>query len=85
MGTYNASPATKFRLRKVWYYSGAIQGKLEDVQTYIGTLFEVAKAAGVKNLDEVEKLLREAHQHISEAKRLAKAAAEKMEKELTGE
>jgi hypothetical protein len=74
-----------FRLKKVWYYSSAVQGKLEDVQTYIGTLFEVAKAAGVKNLDEVEKLLREAHQHIVEAKRLVKAAAEKIEKELTGE
>jgi uncharacterized protein YdbL (DUF1318 family) len=77
--------ATKFRLRKIWYYDSVIQGKLGDVQTYLGTLFEVAKAANVKNLEEIEKSLKEAYQHVAEAKRLAKAVVEKMEKELTGE
>jgi len=85
MNTTDVPPAVKFRLKKVWYYSGATQGKLEDAQVYIGALFETAKAANIKNLEEVEKLLKEAHQHISEAKRLLKIAVEKIEKELTGE
>ena len=76
--------AAKFRLRKVWYYSSAIQGKLGDVQTYMGALFETAKAANIKSLEEVEKLLKEAYEHVSEAKRLLKIAVEKIENELTG-
>jgi hypothetical protein len=81
----NVSPATRFRLRKIWYYSSATQGKLEDVQTYIGTLMEIAKAANMKDIEEIEKLLKEAYQHIVEAKRLVKAVVERMEKELTEE
>jgi hypothetical protein len=76
--------AREFRLRKVWYYSSVAQGKLTDVQTYLSTLLEIAKAANMKNLGEIEASLKEAHQHVSEAKRLVKAAAEKMESELTG-
>jgi len=76
--------AVKFRLRKIWYYSNAIQGKLGDAQVYMGALLETAKAANVKNLEEVEKLLKEAYEHVSEAKRLVKIATEKIENELTG-
>jgi hypothetical protein len=76
--------AREFRLRKVWYYSSAIQSKLTDVQTCVGTLYEIAKAANIKSLEEIEKLLKEAYQHISEARRLAETAAKKIENELTG-
>jgi hypothetical protein len=70
------------RVRKVRYYSASAWEKMEDAQVCIATLYEIAKGARTKRLEEVEKMLREAHQHLSEAKRLVKIVGDMVENDL---